>query len=248
MEAAIHKQNRILETKDLNVFYRDYHGGGGRKKQVLYDVSCHIDRGEVLGLVGESGSGKSSLAKAIIGINKNYNGEIKLDGKAAMVFQDPYGSLNPAYKVSWLLQEPLRVQGGYSRDEMKAKAAEMLELVGLGPRYADRLPSQLSGGQRQRVCIGIALMQEPELLIADEPVSALDVTIQAQILKLLDELREKLGISILFISHDLRVVYNVCSRVMIMKNGRVVEEGSCDKVYFTPENGYTKALLRSAGI
>lgn len=219
------------------------------KKEICHDISFSMKEGEVLGLVGESGCGKSTLAKTILGMIKHYEGEITCACKhPQMVFQDPYGSLNPAKKIGWILQEPLRMQGGLSKEERRQKAEEMLVKVGLGAEIMDRYPRQLSGGQRQRVCIGVALMLEPKLLIADEPVSALDVTIQAQVVKLLLKLKEELGLSILFISHDLRLVYQICDRVMIMKDGRIVEQGNVAEIYRNPKDDYTKQLLVSAGI
>ena len=165
-----------------------------------------------------------------------------------MVFQDPYGSLNPAKKIGWIMEEPLRIQRKLPGKERRQKVLEMLKKVGLDEKIADRYPNQLSGGQRQRVCIGEALMTNPGLLVADEAVSALDVTIQAQILELLEQLKEEMGLSILFISHDMRVVYQLCDRVMIMKDGTIVESGDVDTVYFSPQHEYTKELLEAAGI
>lgn len=163
----------------------------------------------------------------------------------SMIFQDPYSSLNPAKKVGWLLEEALYLDGVKEEAERKKKASKMINLVGLSDDYLTRYPKELSGGQRQRVCIALALMQEPKLLIADEPVSALDVTIQAQILELLKNLQKTLGLSILFISHDLRVVYNLCDKVMILKNGEIVEQGPPKEVYANPQHPYTKELLLS---
>ena len=170
-----------------------------------------------------------------------------------MVFQDPYGSLNPSKTIGWIMEEPLRLRGPQGGEllkpaERKERVIAMLHRVGLDEKLVNRYPNQLSGGQRQRICIGTALMQEPKLLIADEPVSALDVTIQAQVLELLKQLKEEMGLSILFISHDLRVVYQMCNRVMIMQKGRFVEMGTPDEIYFAPKDPYTKKLLESAGI
>ena len=167
-----------------------------------------------------------------------------------MVFQDPYSSLNPAKKIGWLLEEPLRVDKSrtWTKEEMKKRVLEIMDEIELPESFLDRYPAQLSGGQRQRVCIGIALMRSPKLLIADEPVSALDVTIQAQILELLENLHKRHGISIIFISHDLRVVYKISDHVMIMKDGRVVEYGATRELYRNPQADYTKSLLSAAGI
>ena len=210
-----------------------------------------MQEGEVLAIAGESGSGKSTLARAIVGINKDYTGQIwQKYGQPQMVFQDPYSSLNPAKKVGWLLAEPLRVDKSrkWTAEEIDKRVFEIMEEVELPIGLLERYPSQLSGGQRQRVCIGIALMRSPKLLIADEPVSALDVTIQSQILELLENLHKKHGISIIFISHDLRVVYKISDHMLIMKNGRVVEQGSTKQLYRNPQAEYTKSLLKAAGI
>ena len=207
--------------------------------------------GEVLAIAGESGSGKSTLARAIVGINKDYTGEIwQKYGSPQMVFQDPYSSLNPAKKIGWLLEEPLRVDKTrqWTKQEIDERVKSVMEDIELPLTMLDRYPAQLSGGQRQRVCIGIALMRSPKLLIADEPVSALDVTIQAQILELLENLHKKHGISIIFISHDLRVVYKISDHVLIMKDGRVVEYGVTRELYRHPQADYTKQLLKAAGI
>lgn len=234
----------ILEVKNVSSYY-----GTRERKQVLRNVTFSLEEGEVLGLVGESGCGKTTLCKAILGFLKDYEGEI-IHGSEhpQMVFQDPYSSLNPARKIGWIMEEPLKNRGGLSSQERKRKVEEMLCLVGLDGDFAGRYPSQLSGGQRQRICIGAALMLEPRLLIADEPVSALDVTIQAQILELLKNLQKKKNLSVFFISHDLRVVYNMCNRVLIMKGGTIVESGSTQEIYFRPQSSYTKQLLDAAGI
>ena len=242
----------VLQVKDLNVSYTDeaHHlFGANQKKAVCKNISFSIKQGEIVGLLGESGCGKSTLAKAITHMVKADSGEIELlDPHPMMIFQDPYGSLNPAKKIGWILEEPLKIKGGYSREERRAKVFSMLEKVGLEPKIADHFPSQLSGGQRQRVAIGVALILEPKLLIADEPVSALDVTIQAQIIRLLLKLHKEMGLSILFISHDLRVVYQMSDRVMVMKQGSIVEQGELESVYENPKTPYMQELLKSAGI
>lgn len=241
----------ILSVKDVNCFYKkENSGGGGRKRvQILHDVSFSMEEGEILGLVGESGSGKSTLAKAILDMVPDKSGTILCgDPHPQMVFQDPYGSLNPAKTIGWILEEPLKNRGRMPKEERRKKAVEMLSHVGLDEKFLARRPGELSGGQRQRICIAAALMLRPKLLIADEPVSALDVTIQAQVLKLLYSLKQEFGLSILFISHDLRVVYQLCDRVMIMQGGRIVEAGKSDEIYFEPQHPYTKRLLAAAGI
>lgn len=232
-----------LQVKELNSFY----GRGKSRKQVLKGVSLELRQGEVLGIVGESGSGKSTLAKCVLGMVTDIEGELTVNTqRPQMVFQDPYGSLNPAKTIGWILEEPLRVIGVRDREERKKRVLEMLELVGLSEEHYDRKPSQLSGGQRQRVSIAGALIQGSKLIVLDEPVSALDVTLQAQILQLLVDLKERFGLSYLFISHDLAVVYQICDRVVVMYHGEIVEEGDVDTVYDSPRHEYTKKLLAAS--
>ena len=224
-------------------------------QQVLRDVSFDIRKGDILGLVGESGSGKTTLAKVLLGLVKDYEGEvIHHTSFPQMVFQDPFSSLNPARTIRWILEEPLRALAKRSREDWIPRTGkerleavrEMLLSVGLDDEYLDRKPHALSGGQRQRVSIASAVISRPALIVADEPVSALDVTIQAQILELLLKLKEKYSLSYLFISHDLNVVYRICSRVMVMQHGMIVEYGETQKVYSHPEHPYTQALLLDA--
>ena len=240
---------RVLEVRNLSVEYQDSTLFGKKTSfKALDDVSFHVNRGEILGLVGESGCGKSTLSKAILGMldTARVTGEIIHHTKRPqMVFQDPYGSLNPAKSIGWILEEPLRIFGKYDAAERKRRVLDMLEKVGLDRDYAGRRPSELSGGQRQRVSIATALIQRPRFIIADEPVSALDVTIQAQILDLLWDLKEELDLSYLFISHDLNVIYSICDRVMVMEKGRIVEQGTVDEVYKHPQQEYTKKLINS---
>lgn len=242
----------ILSVKNLNVTFDGKQEGLFKPKKkihVLHDVSFNMERGEILGLVGESGCGKSTLAKTILNIIENYEGEVLCNAhNPQMVFQDPFGSLNPAKKVGWILEEPLRNCTELTQEERRAEAIAMLKRVGLEEKYAEHYPRELSGGQRQRVAIAAALMLKPELLIADEPVSALDVTIQKQIMELLLKLHEEMNLSILFISHDLRVVYQMSDRVMIMQKGRIVEIGKVEDIYDNPREDYTKKLLMAAGV
>ena len=240
--------DKVLEVRDLNVWYRPS-GTVRRKKlvQVLHDVSFDLYRGEILGVVGESGSGKSTLAKTILGMVPDYTGTYThYTKRPQMVFQDPASSLNPGRTVGWILEEPLRIYGKYDQAERVRRVKDIIARVELPAECYDMYPRELSGGQRQRVCIGMALIQRPGLIIADEAVSALDVTIQAQILQLIHDLRRDLGISYIFISHDLNVVYQLCDRVLVMKKGRIVEQGTVDEIFNHPQQEYTKQLLRAA--
>lgn len=235
--------DNVLEVKNLNTYF----SGKKRKRQVLFDINFDVHRGEILGLVGESGCGKTTLSKTILGLHNLYDGEIiHYTQNPQMVFQDPFGSLNPAKRIDWLVEEPLRVLGKIPREERQQRVRDMLDRVGLGAEYAYRKPKQLSGGQRQRVGIAVALIQRPEFIIADEPVSALDVTIQAQILELLVELRKELELSYLFISHDLNVIRQISDRVLVMNEGRIVEQGPVDQVFSDPQTEYTKKLVAAS--
>lgn len=240
----------VLEVRHLNSYYsldRSIIAPGKTRKQVLKDVSFCIGQGEIVGLVGESGCGKTTLSRTILGMVSDYEGEIIHRTKnAQMVFQDPISSLNPAHSISWILEEPLKAAGGMSREQRGAAVLEMLDKIGLGAELTSRRPWQLSGGQRQRVAIAAAMITRPKLVIADEPVSALDVTIQAQILKLLVGLKKEFDLSYLFISHDLNVVYQICNRVLVMRDGEIVEQNTVDELFNDPKHPYTKQLLAAA--
>lgn len=248
----------VLDVRQLSVAFP----GSGRSMGVLDRVDLRIGRGESLGLVGESGSGKTTLARTILGLARPTGGSIRLFGvdpamldgrarkqlkkRAQMVFQDPYSSLNPSMSVIAAVMEPMIVHGVGTPRTREARAAELLDRVGLDPPLAKRFPAQLSGGQRQRVAIARALACEPELLICDEAVSALDVSVQAQILNLLKRLRIELGLSILFVSHDLAVVRFIADRIAVMQAGRIVEEGAKAAIFAAAQHPYTRELLDAA--
>ena len=236
----------VLEIKNLNYSYQQPGMFGNRHvTSVLHDINLTIFEGEVLGLVGESGCGKSTLAKLTAGTLGGAEGEIiHHTQRPQMVFQDPQSSLNPAKTIGWIVEEPLRIAGVSGRAERRHLVIDMLNRVGLSPELASRKPRELSGGQRQRVSIAVSLIRQPRFIVADEPVSALDVTIQAQILDLLLELKRELDLSYLFISHDLDVVYQICDRVAVMREGRIIEEGTVEELYNHPQNEYTKRLLK----
>ena len=216
--------NNILKVSHISASYQE----GKQRKTVLHDISFELHENEILGLVGESGCGKSTLSKVILGF-----------------IQDPFSSLNPAKKISWILEEPLRMQK-VPKEERKKRVLAMAERVGLSAEHLKRRPHELSGGQRQRVSIAAALIQGSRLILADEPVSALDVTIQKQIMELMVQLQEELQLSILFISHDLNVIYQMCDRVLVMKEGRIVENAETEELFAHPQNDYTKELLAAS--
>jgi peptide/nickel transport system ATP-binding protein len=227
----------------------------GRPKRALHGVSIDIHEGEVVALVGGSGSGKTTFGRTIAGLVKESGGQIQFRGQSRhedwksfrldcqMVFQDPYSSLDPRMTILSLVEEALRLVPGLDAAAKRKRTLETLEEVGLGASYADRYPHELSGGQRQRVAIARAVARRPRFLIADEPVSALDVTVRAQVLELFSELQKRHGFSCLFISHDLGVVEQVADRVVVMQDGRIIEEGDRDTVFDHPKEAYTRRLL-----
>ena len=243
------KVNRILEIKDLKVYYTESDKKLFQKRQrkeVVKGVSLEVLEGESVGIVGESGCGKSTLAKAITGLVNDVKGQISLrEEKPQMVFQDPYGSLNPSKRIGWLLEEPLKLQKTLSKREREQRVEEILQKVNLPIEYKKRYPKDLSGGQRQRVAIARAMILHPKFVVLDEPVSALDVTVQAQVLQLLKDLKEEFQLSYLFISHDMGVVHSMCDRVCVMYQGEIVESGRTEEVFQNPTHEYTKQLLSS---
>jgi len=234
--------------------------GRGRERVRAVDGVClELQRGECVGLVGESGSGKSSLGKALLGLVPLSGGRVEFEGravsglsgrewkrwrrKAQMVFQDPFGSLNPRLSVGGAVEEVLLVHGMRDPRSRRRRATELFEAVGLDASYLERYPHEFSGGQRQRIGMARALAVGPSLLVADEPVSALDVSVQVQILNLIADLRDRFSLTILFIAHDLAVVRYLCSSVYVMREGRIVESGGVNAVYESPGHPYTQSLL-----
>ena len=244
----------LLSVERLSVVYP-----GPRPVTAVSDCSLEIGRGEVFALVGESGSGKSTLARAVAGLVRPAQGRIALDGtqldglrgqaaktarrRIQMVFQDPEASLNPYHRIRTSLAEPLRVKGMRDETAIAARVAELLAMVRIDPALLDRRPRALSGGQKQRVAIARALAMEPDLLIADEALSSLDVSTQAAVGALLRELCDRLSLAILFISHDLLMVRHLADRVAIMRGGQILEQGDCAKVLDAPAHRYTRLLL-----
>lgn len=249
----------ILEVKNLCKYF--YSGKHKPPMKAVDDVSFYIEKGETVGLVGESGCGKTTTGRTIIRLYQPTSGEVwfngkRIDGKLnaeetrqvtskmQMVFQDPVASLNPRMTVEEIICEGVKINKLYpDKTERRNQVYKMLDMVGLTREHATRYPHEFSGGQRQRICIARALITQPDLLIADEPISALDVSIQAQILNILNDLRKELGLTILFIAHDLSVVKYFSNRVAVMNAGRIVEMSSSDEIYRDPQHAYTKSLL-----
>ena len=253
----------VVRAEGLSKVYtrRTWLGGTRDRVDAAVDVSFEVRAGEAVGIVGESGAGKSTVARCVARLVDPTSGRIvvgdadfatlsrsalhALRRRVQIVFQDPYRSLNPRRTVgAAIIEGPMNY--GASREEALARARELLALVRMDDKALDRFPHEFSGGQRQRICIARALAMSPDLLIADEAVSALDVSVQAQVLALLDEIRARLDLAMLFITHDLRVAAQVCDRVAVMARGRVVEYGPTADVFANPQNAYTKALLAAA--
>jgi oligopeptide transport system ATP-binding protein len=258
----------LLRVEGLKKYFPVRHGLPGRRTvdyvRAVDDVSFEIREGETLGLVGESGSGKSTTGYTILQLLKPTAGSVRFGGtelttlrgnalrrmrrEMQIIFQDPYSSLDPRLTVEKLVSDPLEVHGVGDREFRRARVHELLELVGFDPAHAHRYPHEFSGGQRQRIGIARALALKPKLLICDEPVSALDVSIQAQILNLVNDLQEELGLTYLFIAHDLAVVRAMSDRIAVMRKGKIVEQGDADDVYRNPRDPYTKALLAAVPV
>jgi oligopeptide transport system ATP-binding protein len=255
----------VLELVDLVAGYRTRHGLLGRRGEVraVAGVNLTVGAGETVCLVGESGCGKSTVARAVVNLLAPVSGEVRFAGRSLadldrrelramrrdvqLIFQDPYASLNPRMTVRELISEAWRIHPGIvARERWDAEVGELLERVGLNPAHAARYPHQFSGGQRQRICIARALSVRPRLIVCDEAVSALDVSIQAQILALLGRLRDELGVAYLFITHDLGVVRHFADRVAVMHLGTIVESGTTEQIYSAPAHPYTQALLSAA--
>ena len=246
----------VIEVENLGVSFL---ADRGRTLRAVDNVGFRLEAGEVLGLVGESGCGKSTVARCVAGLLAPTNGVVRLDGSdvgaertpaqrraVQMVFQDPYSSLNPRMTVRQMLRELLSVHDLVPREAREERCRELMSLVGLPVGALDGLPVQFSGGQRQRIAIGRALAVEPRVIVADEPVSSLDVSVQATILRLFEDLRARLGLTMIFISHNLAVVRHLSNRVAVMYLGRIVEQGQRDALFADPRHPYTRALLAAA--
>ncbi|MED3563534.1 dipeptide ABC transporter ATP-binding protein [Bacillus xiapuensis] len=257
----------LLEVNGLKKYFPITGGLLGRKKgevKAVDDVSFYVKKGETLGIVGESGCGKSTTGRLLMRLIEASDGKINFEDKEItslskselrkirrdiqMVFQDPYASLNPRHSVEQILEEPLIVHGIGTKEERQKRVKEMLEVVGLSSYHAKRYPHQFSGGQRQRIGIAKALMTKPKLIIADEPVSALDVSIQAQVLNLMKDIQQEFGLTYIFIAHDLGVVRHISDRVGVMYLGRLIELADSEELYDNPLHPYTKALLSAVPI
>lgn len=255
----------LIEIKNLRMKYAVKTGFSANKNEFIYalnNIDLKIKEGEILGIVGESGCGKSTLGKCILRLENDYSGQIIFAGKdiseeknlkdfrksAQMIFQNPYASLNPRMKIYDILKEPLIIHGERNEKTIKEKIYEVCELTGIDKNALNYYPHEFSGGQRQRISIASAIILKPKFIVADEPVSALDVSIRAQIINLLKDLKEKLNLTILFISHDLSVVRHICDRTAVMYLGEIVELAENENLFNEPKHPYTKALLSSVPV
>ncbi|MFV0528640.1 MAG: ABC transporter ATP-binding protein [Lachnospiraceae bacterium] len=232
----------VLAVSNLSVAL----GDGKKSRKILQNISFEMQTGEIVGLVGESGSGKTTLCKTILGFHKSGSGSVQIHTPyPQMIFQDSKSSLNPSKKIRWILKECQRTHPAMTPYQIEMKIADTLEKVHLTADVLERYPSELSGGQRQRISIAIAVLQESGLVLADEPVSSLDVTIQTQILELMKELRTSEGTAFLLISHDLNVVAGICDRLLVMHDGTIIEQGEVKEIMTNPKQEYTKELLKN---
>lgn len=268
MVETVVASNTLLDVRDLKMYFPVTKGIILQRTvgyvKAVDGISFSIEQGQTLGLVGESGSGKTTIGRTIIRLYKPTEGQIlfenqdlaKMQGeplrqmrrRVQMVFQDPYASLNPRFTIGSLVAEPMHIYNLGSSQEIRDRAAELLRVVGLRAEYIDRYPHEFSGGQRQRIAVARALSINPELVIADEPVSALDVSVRAQVLNLLQRLQQQFNLTYLFVSHDLSVVRHVADRIAVMYLGRIVELSDRDELYVAPKHPYTKALLSAVPI
>ena len=256
--------HQLIKARDLHKYYAVKSGylQPSNSLKALAGVSFDLYEGKTLAVVGESGCGKSTLARILTMIEEPTSGQLSIDGidvaittdksikkqlrqSIQMVFQDPFGSLNPRQKIGNIIQEPLTINTNLSTNERHQKVLEMMELVGLRNEHFQRYPHMFSGGQRQRVAIARALILKPKVVVLDEPVSALDVSVQAQIIKLLKSLQKEYGLTYLFITHDLRIVRHIANEVIVMKDGKLIEQGKTDIIFNNPKTKYTKELLAS---
>ena len=252
-------RNALVEASNLT---KHFDLGKGRRVHAVDDVSLAINEREIVGLVGESGSGKSTFGKALVGLHDKTGGSVSFQGQVLprryrqrdferyaphmqMIFQDPYSSLNPRMTVGEIIGEGLRLHSPLSGAEIRERVASWLERVGLNADHRSRYPHEFSGGQRQRIGVARALILEPEFVVCDEPISALDVSVQAQVINLLDELKASMGLTLLFIAHDLSMVRYVSDRMAVMYLGSLVEVGKADEVFFEPRHPYTRILVGS---
>ncbi|MCY4343370.1 MAG: ABC transporter ATP-binding protein [Gammaproteobacteria bacterium] len=249
----------VVEASNLT---KHFDLGAGRRVHAVDDVSLTINEREIVGLVGESGSGKSTFGKALVGLHDKTGGSVSFKGQALprryrqrdferyaphmqMIFQDPYSSLNPRMTVGEIIGEGLRLHSSLAGSEIRERVAAWLERVGLAADHRSRYPHEFSGGQRQRIGVARALILEPEFVVCDEPISALDVSVQAQVINLLDDLKASMGLTLLFIAHDLSMVRYVSDRMAVMYLGSLVEVGKADEVFFEPRHPYTQVLVGS---
>jgi peptide/nickel transport system ATP-binding protein len=255
----------LLKVENLSVYFpvkKNFFGKVLKEFKAVDDVSFTVNKGETVGLVGESGCGKTTLGRALIKLIPPTSGAILFNGKnianipedrfrkmrkdIQIIFQDPYGSLNPRLTIGQAINEPMKIHSILPGEKLrKEKIIDLLEKVDLKPEYFNRYPHEFSGGQRQRICIARALSLNPDFIICDESVSALDVSVQAQVLNLLNDLKEELGFTCIFISHDLGVVHYISDRIMVMNKGKIEETGTADEIYFHPQKEYTQRLIAS---